>query len=47
VFRGRSGSLIKILWHDGIGISPLGGVDPGTVQRINRPFFEGASVGGV
>ena len=21
VFRGRSGSLIKILWHDGIGIS--------------------------
>jgi DNA invertase Pin-like site-specific DNA recombinase len=21
------------------------GVDPGTVQRINRPFFEGASVG--
>ena len=22
VFRGRSGSLIKILWHDGIGMSP-------------------------
>ena len=21
VFRGRSGSLIKILWHDGIGMS--------------------------
>jgi transposase len=21
VFRGRSGSLIKILWHDGIGLS--------------------------
>ena len=21
VFRGRSGSLIKLLWHDGIGIS--------------------------
>jgi transposase len=21
VFRGKSGSLIKILWHDGIGIS--------------------------
>ena len=21
VFRGRSGSLIKILWHDGVGMS--------------------------
>ena len=21
VFRGRSGSLIKILWHDGVGVS--------------------------
>ena len=21
VFRGRSGSLIKVLWHDGIGMS--------------------------
>jgi transposase len=21
VFRGRSGSLIKALWHDGIGLS--------------------------
>jgi transposase len=21
VFRGRSGSLIKILWHDGLGMS--------------------------
>jgi transposase len=21
IFRGRSGSLIKILWHDGIGMS--------------------------
>jgi transposase len=21
VFRGRSGSLIRILWHDGVGIS--------------------------
>ena len=24
VFRGRSGSLIKILWHDGIGMSSAG-----------------------
>ena len=21
VFRGRSGSLVKILWHDGVGMS--------------------------
>ena len=21
VFRGRSGSLVKIIWHDGIGMS--------------------------
>ena len=21
VFRGRSGSLVKILWHDGVGLS--------------------------
>ena len=23
VFRGRSGSLIKILWHDGVGVSQV------------------------
>ena len=22
VFRGRTGSLVKIIWHDGIGMSP-------------------------
>jgi transposase len=23
VFRGKSGKLIKILWHDGLGMSPI------------------------
>jgi transposase len=23
VFRGKSGKLIKILWHDGLGMSPV------------------------
>jgi transposase len=32
VFRGRSGSLIKILWHDGVGMSLY-------AKRIERGRF--------
>ncbi len=32
VFRGKSGSLIKILWHDGIGMSLY-------VKRLERGRF--------
>ena len=32
VFRGRSGSLVKILWHDGIGMSPY-------AKRLERGRF--------
>jgi transposase len=42
VFRGRGGSLIKILWHDGIGMSLY-------AKRLERgrfvwPATEGAAV---
>ena len=30
VFRGRSGSLIKAIWHDGIGLSLYEAIGPGT-----------------
>jgi transposase len=32
VFRGRSGSLVKILWHDGIGMSLY-------AKRLERGHF--------
>src|SRR5882724_7744323 len=32
VFRGRGGSLIKALWHDGIGLSPY-------AKRLDRGRF--------
>jgi transposase len=37
VFRGRAGSLIKALWHDGIGLSRFDGgrfVWPATVDAV-------------
>lgn len=42
VFRGRSGSLVKILWHDGLGLSLY-------AKRLDRgrfvwPATAGASV---
>ena len=42
VFRGRSGSLIKILWHDGIGMSLY-------AKRLERGRFiwPSATVGAV
>jgi transposase len=38
VFRGRSGSLIKILWHDGIGMSLY-------AKRLERGRFIWPSAG--
>ena len=32
VFRGRNGSLIKILWHDGVGMSLY-------AKRLERGWF--------
>ena len=32
VFRGRSGSLVKVLWHDGLGMSMY-------VKRLERGRF--------
>src|ERR1700676_4899194 len=41
VFRGRSGSLIKALWHDGIGLSLF-------AKRLDRGrFVWPVTVGGV
>jgi len=41
VFRGRGGSLIKALWHDGIGLSLY-------AKRLNRGrFVWPVTVGGV
>ena len=41
VFRGRSGSLLKCLWHDGIGVSLY-------AKRLERGrFIWPATVGGV
>lgn len=41
LFRGRSGSLIKCLWHDGIGLSLY-------AKRLDRGrFVWPATVGGV
>src|SRR2546423_15546742 len=41
VFRGRGGSLIKALWHDGIGLSLY-------AQRVDRGrFVWPVTVGGV
>src|SRR3979409_2241048 len=41
VFRGRGGSLIKALWHDGIGLSLY-------AKRVDRGrFIWPATVGGV
>ena len=39
VFRGRSGSLIKILWHDGIGMSLY-------AKRLERGRFVWPSTSG-
>ena len=43
VFRGRHGSLLKILWHDGVGMSlyakrleRAGPRNPGTTLRLIR-----------
>jgi transposase len=38
VFRGRSGSLIKVLWHDGIGMSLY-------AKRLERGRFIWPSAG--
>jgi transposase len=38
VFRGRSGSLVKILWHDGIGMSLY-------AKRLERGRFIWPSAG--
>ena len=32
VFRGRRGDLVKILWHDGLGMSP-------SAKRLERGRF--------
>jgi len=42
VFRGRSGSLVKILWHDGVGMSLY-------AKRLERGRFiwPSATVGAV
>ena len=32
VFRGREGSLVKVLWHDGVGMSLY-------TKRIERGYF--------
>jgi transposase len=32
IFRGRRGDLVKILWHDGDGLSPSEKARPGTVR---------------
>jgi transposase len=32
VFRGRNGSLVKVLWHDGVGMSLY-------AKRIERGYF--------
>ena len=32
VFRGRKGSLVKVLWHDGVGMSLY-------AKRIERGYF--------
>ncbi|MGO9869973.1 MAG: IS66 family insertion sequence element accessory protein TnpB [Rhodomicrobium sp.] len=32
VFRGRKGSLVKVLWHDGVGMSLY-------TKRIERGYF--------
>ena len=42
VFRGRAGSLIKALWHDGIGIrykTPVGPIRVDFSYNLNPPIY--------
>lgn len=39
VFRGRSGSLVKILWHDGVGMS-LAVLQPATI--VEEKLYRGS-----
>ena len=40
VFRGRRGDLVKILWHDGLGISLYAMDSLASVGRHGRPQLE-------